>query len=202
MDKTRLNYFRDKLLKEKNKVNQIINQIESNGTVNSNVEMSSELSHYDNHGADAAGNLVDIQRDRALKGNEVSILNKIDNALKNIENGEYGKCKICKKPIPQGRLEFIPYAEHCVDCQNSVNDAVPDDINNRPSEESVLGLPFRYGFNDNTSLVGFDAEDSYQAVARFNAMDNVYDQDYDDDNYYVDHMDLISNEQYKNQLPD
>jgi len=65
-----------------------------------------------------------------------------------------------------------------------------------------LGLPFRYGFNDNTSLVGFDAEDSYQEVARFNAMDNVYDQDYDDDNYYVDHMDLISNEQYKNQLPD
>jgi len=44
-------------------------------------------------------------------------LQKINNALKNIENGTYGKCKKCQIEITKERLEASPEAEFCSKCQ-------------------------------------------------------------------------------------
>ncbi|MEG0772929.1 TraR/DksA C4-type zinc finger protein [Clostridium sp.] len=204
MNKNKLNYFKEKLLEEKNDVNNLIKQMSDNDTTTPLVERNTELSYYDNHGAENGGELNDLLRGLALEGNEKSIRSKIDRALRDIENGDYGVCKICGKEIPQERLEFIPYAEHCVGCQNGINAAMPEDISDasRPVEEEVLGRPFRRGFNDHTDYVGFDAEDSYQAVASYNSK---YYDGYDDDEFesgYVEPVELISNDQYKSQLPD
>lgn len=83
--------------------------------------------------------------------------------MKNIEDGNYGICKSCGKHIPKERLEFVPYAEFCVKCQNEVSGKNVRKVQ-RPIEEDVLGYPFGYGYNDKTSKVEFDAEDSYQSV--------------------------------------
>lgn len=40
----------------------------------------------------------------------------IDAALARIEQGTYGICKSCNEPIPEPRLEAVPYAELCIDC--------------------------------------------------------------------------------------
>jgi YteA family regulatory protein len=206
MDKTKLNYFKEKLLEEKKDVTALIKQMRDNDTTTPLVDRNVELSYYDNHGADNGGELNDLLRGLALEGNEKSINSKIDRALRDIENGDYGVCKICGKVIPEERLDFIPYAEHCVNCQNGISDSIPEDISDasRPVEEEVLGRPFRRGFNDNRDMTGFDAEDSYQAVSSYNASDDFYDayEDGEYENGYVDPMDLISNEQYRNQLPD
>ena len=34
-----------------------------------------------------------------------------------IENGTYGKCTNCGKQIPEERLEALPWATLCIDCQ-------------------------------------------------------------------------------------
>lgn len=200
MNQEKLNYFKNKLIQEKKDVNSLINQMKENDTLAPLSELDSELSYYDNHGADIAGDLVDFHRGIALKHNEDSILSKIDTALQDIENGRYGVCKTCGKEIPQERLDFIPYADHCVNCQSEIHNKIRED--NRPIEEQVLGRPFARGFNDGKDKVIFDAEDSYQSVGRFNAMDTVYEEYEDEDEDYVDPMDLISNQQYINQLPD
>lgn len=44
-------------------------------------------------------------------------LQDIDNALKKIEKGEYGKCEKCGKEISEERLEVYPEAKLCTDCQ-------------------------------------------------------------------------------------
>lgn len=52
-----------------------------------------------------------------ISATEKNILNEIEIALKKIENGKYGICELCKKPIEPKRLKAIPYSRYCVECQ-------------------------------------------------------------------------------------
>jgi DnaK suppressor protein len=38
----------------------------------------------------------------------------VQNALERIEKGTYGKCIVCGQPIPEKRLEALPWAARCV----------------------------------------------------------------------------------------
>jgi len=44
-------------------------------------------------------------------------LRSLNHALNRIEAGEYGDCVMCGKEIAVARLEAIPWARYCVDCQ-------------------------------------------------------------------------------------
>lgn len=210
MDLKNREHFKNKLLSQKKDVEMLLQQMEDNDTINSNMGLEDELSNYDNHPADLGGNLYEKEKGIALKEHEITIIKKIDDALRNIEGGSYGKCKGCGKEILKERLEFIPYAQYCTKCQNEINTASV--AKQRPIEEEVLKTPFGYGYNDLTDKVGFDAEDSYQSVERFNEPYNSYSSvkyynygDFDeneDEIGYVEPIERISNDQYKNQLPD
>lgn len=52
-----------------------------------------------------------------ISATEKGILNEIEIALKKIDNGTYGKCELCKKPIEPKRLKAIPYSRYCIECQ-------------------------------------------------------------------------------------
>ena len=156
MDKSKLEVYRQKIIREKIKVNDVLKLMQRNETINSNSEMSSELSFYDNHPADSATELYDKEKGMALKANEISIINKIDDALKNIDSGKYGVCKICGKSIEKERLEFIPYTNQCAACQSVDSKRILDQQTRRPVEEEVLGVPFGYGFNDSKDAVEFE----------------------------------------------
>jgi YteA family regulatory protein len=199
MEKEKTQYFKEKLVSEKSRVLSLINTMKENGVINSNSEMASELSFYDNHPSDSATELFDKEKGLALKKNEVSIVQKIDDALNNIENGTYGKCKSCGTSILEERLEFIPYADKCVSCQKSMDDIKPAEMNNRPAEEDVLGIPFRYSYSGE---VGIDAEDTYQIVEHFNNLEDTAEYYDEEEGGYVEPIEKISNEQYRNQLPD
>ena len=45
-----------------------------------------------------------------------SEVHQVDDALTRVEAGTYGVCANCGRPIPAGRLEARPFAEHCVSC--------------------------------------------------------------------------------------
>jgi DnaK suppressor protein len=47
-----------------------------------------------------------------------SQLDEVDAALARIEDGTYGVCVSCGKPIPEARLEFRPASIYCVDCKS------------------------------------------------------------------------------------
>ena len=199
MEKNKIQHFKEKLISEQSRVLDLIKLMRQNGVIDSNSEMATELSFYDNHPSDTATELFDKEKGIALKGNENSILNKIEGALKSIENNNYGKCKNCGKSINEERLEFTPYAENCIQCQKSIDNSMPAEHSNRSSTEDVLGSFFKY----NDGNVGVDQEDTYQAVERFNKLDDIVEFYDDDDNGgYVEPIEKISNDQYKNQLPD
>lgn len=99
---------------------------EKNGLVKSLAEQNAEFKKIIEGGetgdeADIASDVVDGTLLESLGRQDANRLQMIRNALDRIKQGKYGYCLICKKEIPQERLEFIPYAFLCVDCQ-SINE--------------------------------------------------------------------------------
>ena len=195
MNKEELTYYKNKLNQEKKRITDLINQLDDNGVTRFNAEVASELSFYDNHPSDIASETFEVEKGRALEANERALLDKIDDAVRAIDEGSYGKCQKCGKEIDKERLDFLPYALNCIECEDVVSTIKTYNSNQRVVEESVIGNPFghksRYGDKDE---IGFDEEDSYQSVGRFNEIRNEpqYEYDYDDDNY-VEEIEKISN---------
>jgi len=52
-----------------------------------------------------------------LSATEREILRRIDSALERIEAGRFGECDHCTRPVEKGRLEAVPWARHCIECQ-------------------------------------------------------------------------------------
>jgi DnaK suppressor protein len=45
---------------------------------------------------------------------------QIDRALVRWQQGRYGICESCQKPIPMARLNALPYAPFCINCEREI----------------------------------------------------------------------------------
>lgn len=202
MTDEKLNYYKKKLLNEKEKVYDLLKQLERNGTCNFNIEVASEISLYDNHPGDSASEIFEEEKGLALKNNEISILAGINDALQRIDEKSYGKCVLCHKDINEKRLEFIPYTRYCVDCKNDLNKRLDLDKDFRPAEEAVIQNPFVK--NEDYSIRNtYDVSEAYKIVDDYNKINMIdYSEDDDEGIDYVEDIEKISNQQYKSTLPD
>ncbi|MCZ6699722.1 MAG: TraR/DksA C4-type zinc finger protein [Planctomycetota bacterium] len=50
---------------------------------------------------------------------EAAQLDDIEAAIRRIDDGVYGLCMNCEKPIPSTRLEVLPFARRCLNCESS-----------------------------------------------------------------------------------
>ena len=50
--------------------------------------------------------------------NERGILRLVEEALRRIDAGDYGVCANCEEEIQDKRLEAVPWARHCIKCQD------------------------------------------------------------------------------------
>ena len=66
---------------------------------------------------DVASDAVDRNMIDSLGVQDANRLQLINNALTRIHQGKYGLCLACGKQIPESRLEALPYAFMCIDCQ-------------------------------------------------------------------------------------
>lgn len=69
--------------------------------------------------AAAASFVFEQQRDLALRDHNRQHLDAIDAALARLDAGTYGACTSCHQPIVPGRLEALPWAALCIDCQRA-----------------------------------------------------------------------------------
>jgi RNA polymerase-binding protein DksA len=107
--------FRDILLDERSRVTAAISNLHENNSVS--LEDETEEETYDNHLADSATATLNREIDYTLEENAEHVLKAINEALQRIENGSFGTCGRCRKPIAEERLEAIPYANRCIDCK-------------------------------------------------------------------------------------
>jgi DnaK suppressor protein len=50
------------------------------------------------------------------------LLKEVTSALQRIEDGSYGICERCNEPISDKRLDALPFARHCINCQRVVEE--------------------------------------------------------------------------------
>lgn len=74
--------------------------------------------------------------DMTLKGMAAIRYRRIADALKKLENGNYGICEDCGCVIDEERLEIIPEAAFCVKCQR-VNERKAQSLMNSQEETSL-----------------------------------------------------------------
>jgi YteA family regulatory protein len=125
-----------------------------------------ELASYDNHPADEATELYEREKDLALNEHAERELADIHHALAAIDDGTYGICETCGKPIPYERLEALPTTTFCK--EHSADQSVS---HQRPLEEGVLMPPFGKFDFDHRDVVAYDAEDAWQDVAQYGTSD-------------------------------
>ncbi len=63
---------------------------------------------------DNAVDFLELQQEQSVQVNEQALLTEIEQALERLDNGAYGKCVVCGQPIPEKRLEAIPWAARCI----------------------------------------------------------------------------------------
>ncbi|MBI5200173.1 MAG: TraR/DksA family transcriptional regulator [Elusimicrobia bacterium] len=54
-----------------------------------------------------------------LSDNERVMLDQIEGSLRKMEKGAYGLCESCQKPIAKARIQAVPFARYCIQCQSS-----------------------------------------------------------------------------------
>jgi RNA polymerase-binding transcription factor DksA len=70
-----------------------------------------ELSNIDQHPADSGSELFEVERDRSMIERLSNELQAIERAEQRLEEGTYGVSVDSGEPIPDGRLEAVPWAE-------------------------------------------------------------------------------------------
>jgi len=117
MDKRTKEKFKKILLEEKEKVINEIKNLAAENLSSTQRDLSGDLSGYSLHPADMGTDNFQRELALGLVSNEQQILYKIEGALQAIEDGTYGKCDICNKPISESRLKALSFAKLCISCK-------------------------------------------------------------------------------------
>ncbi|MBN1526720.1 MAG: TraR/DksA C4-type zinc finger protein [Candidatus Omnitrophica bacterium] len=117
MARKALKKFKALLLKEREEIGGDLNHIAADNLNKSQRDASGDLSGYSYHMADMASDNYEREFSLGRATDEQKILFAIDEALKRVEDGTYGSCQQCSKPIAKKRLMVVPHAELCIECQ-------------------------------------------------------------------------------------
>jgi DnaK suppressor protein len=109
MDKQRLEHYRKHLLHKRQDLLGVLQRVELDGRVIEE-EGTQDL-------ADKAATAYTKEFLFHRSSNDRNLLQLIDEALARIEVGEYGECQHCGGPMQVKRLDAVPWARHCIPCQ-------------------------------------------------------------------------------------
>lgn len=84
---------------------------------NPSITGNGEAIGYGLHQADHATEAYEQSKGLAIRQNTKSLLRQVEMALARFDRGTYGLCTQCGQPIDPARLEAIPYALLCIECQ-------------------------------------------------------------------------------------
>lgn len=118
MTKDQLKQFHEALLAERAKFAGEIRAIAREASKNPR-EASGDLSAYTVHMADMSSDTYERELAMNLASTEQEVLYQIDDALKRVEEGTFGICQQCNKPISLSRLKAVPYGPMCIECQRA-----------------------------------------------------------------------------------
>ena len=113
MRRTELDRFRKRLEEKRREVQGLVQ-----------AARASESQHGETETPDLGDRALDAfnrEVSYSVRINERDLVRRIDRALARIETGDYGNCVSCEKTIHKARLTAVPWARHCIECQELVD---------------------------------------------------------------------------------
>jgi DnaK suppressor protein len=108
-----LDEFKARLLEEQSELLAQLAELEESSFGTPQSDLSGEVA-FDEEYADSGTATFERERDLSLENNIKDLLEKIEKALGRLENGTFGICERCGKPIEKARLKALPYANLCI----------------------------------------------------------------------------------------
>jgi RNA polymerase-binding transcription factor len=113
LTKKEIQELKEKLLAERKDLQAQLDELEQSSFSSDQSEISGEMG-FDEEYADAGTATFERERDLSLVNNLRDLMERIDKALAKIDEGTYGLCDRCGKPIEKLRLKALPYANLCI----------------------------------------------------------------------------------------
>ncbi len=88
-------------------------------------QLSESASQDTGDSVDEASRSIEKELLFELSDNERVTLDQIEAALRKIDKGTYGLCESCQTSIAKARLNALPFARYCIECQ-STSESAPD----------------------------------------------------------------------------
>jgi RNA polymerase-binding transcription factor DksA len=101
-ERTRLQGIRDNLTRERDE---------------STSEGAGELSSVDQHPGDSGSETFELEKTVSLLDQVEEELQEVEAAFQRLEDGSYGRCQACGRPVGDERLEAMPATRFCVEDQ-------------------------------------------------------------------------------------
>ena len=116
LTKAEINSYRRRLLALKKRIGADLSELEEEALRPVGGESAGNLSDVPVHPADLGTENYEEEAALELLENEEHLLMEVNDALARIEQGTFGACENCHKPISRERLDAQPYARYCIRC--------------------------------------------------------------------------------------
>lgn len=113
LTKAEIAALRVRLLEERTELTLQLETIEEESFASTQSELAGDVG-LDDESADAGTATFEREKDLSIEQNVRDLLDKIERALKRIDEGSYGICEQCGKPIEKPRIKALPYVDLCI----------------------------------------------------------------------------------------
>jgi DnaK suppressor protein len=102
-----------RLVEERGELQTQLATLEEDTFATTQSEMSGDVG-LDDESADAGTATFEREKDLSIEQNVRDLLDKIERALRRIDEGTYGVCERCGKSIEKARIKALPYVDLCI----------------------------------------------------------------------------------------
>jgi DnaK suppressor protein len=113
LTKKEIQELKERLLEERSDLQSQFDELEESTFATNQSDLTGEMG-FDEEYADAGTATFERERDLSLVNNVRDLIQRIDKALAKIDEGTYGLCDRCGKPIEKVRIKALPYANLCL----------------------------------------------------------------------------------------
>jgi len=109
-------HARQLIMSERERLESLVREREAEGIgTESETENIAELSSLDQHPGDIGTETFEREKDFSLLEQLEAEIGDLDAALRKVDEGTYGICEICGRPIEPERLEALPGTRTCIE---------------------------------------------------------------------------------------
>ena len=109
MEKKKVDYYKKRLLTKQEELLRLVTKSEQDGR-EADEEATQDI-------ADKAANSYTKEFLFHQSDENRRLLQLVNEAIERMKNGSYGQCVACQEEVQQKRLEAVPWARHCIECQ-------------------------------------------------------------------------------------